>query len=133
MKEQETREKFIELRAEGISFDKISQRIGVTKATLLEWSRKYADEINEFKLIRYENILHKYQFTQKEKVERLAKELSIAWAFYESKSYDNIPKSKLIAIIMKMEQRLAEITEPVKNLKNIKKEEDRKKEPGLEK
>jgi orotate phosphoribosyltransferase-like protein len=36
MKDQETRGRFIELRAQGLSFDKISKELQVSKQTLID-------------------------------------------------------------------------------------------------
>jgi hypothetical protein len=46
MKDQETVQKFIELRAQGWSFVRIAAELGVAKSTLTEWSRKFRFEIN---------------------------------------------------------------------------------------
>jgi len=40
MKDQQTKEKFIELRAKGLSFDKISRELRISKQTLINWSKK---------------------------------------------------------------------------------------------
>jgi hypothetical protein len=45
MKDQETVQKFIELRSEGWSFVRIASELGVAKSTLTEWSRKFCFEI----------------------------------------------------------------------------------------
>ena len=41
MKDQQTVQQFIELRARGISFAKIAQQLGVAKSTLVNWSREH--------------------------------------------------------------------------------------------
>jgi len=41
---QKTREKFIELRAENISFNKIAKQLKVSKSTLIMWARLYEME-----------------------------------------------------------------------------------------
>ncbi|MHB9005175.1 MAG: helix-turn-helix domain-containing protein, partial [Coriobacteriia bacterium] len=79
MKEMEIIEKFIQLRAEGKSFDKIAKLIKVSKPTLIAWEKKYKGEIDELKWSRFENILEKYKLTQEDRIARLAKELSLAW------------------------------------------------------
>ena len=38
-------QEFIKLRARGLSFDKISKQINVSKPTLIRWSRKFSAEI----------------------------------------------------------------------------------------
>ena len=45
MKDLQTKEKFIELRARGLSFNKIAEEIEVSKPTLLKWSSEFSEEI----------------------------------------------------------------------------------------
>jgi transposase len=60
MKENSVKEKFILLRGEGLSFDKIAKRIKVSKPTLIEWQREFQEEIKEAQEIRFGEILEKY-------------------------------------------------------------------------
>ena len=46
MKDQETVQKFIELRAQGWSFARIAAELGVAKRTVIEWSRRFLFEIH---------------------------------------------------------------------------------------
>ena len=46
MKDQETVNKFVELRSQGCSFTRIATELGVAKSTLTEWSRKFRFEIH---------------------------------------------------------------------------------------
>ena len=45
MKDTAQKEKFIQLRAKGLSFDKISKEINTSKPTLLKWSEELEGEI----------------------------------------------------------------------------------------
>ncbi len=45
---QKTREKFIELRAENVSFDKIAKQLKVSKSTLIMWARLYELDIKTY-------------------------------------------------------------------------------------
>ena len=110
MKEQEIIDKFIQLRAEGKSFDKIVKIINVSKPTLLAWERKYQTSIDDLKAIRYESILEKQKVTQEERITRLAKELSHAWEVFEKKDYENLSKRELLLMIMRLEKGLREET-----------------------
>ena len=40
---------FITLRADGLSFDKIAKQLKISKATLIQWSKLFEDNIKEFK------------------------------------------------------------------------------------
>ena len=43
----ETRKRFVELRGQGLSFAAISQKMGVSKPTLIKWSKQYDSDIQE--------------------------------------------------------------------------------------
>ena len=45
MKSEATKQKFIQLRAEGLSYAKISDQLHLSKATCSKWKSKFADEI----------------------------------------------------------------------------------------
>ena len=50
----ETKERFIELRAKGWSFDKIAKELGKAKQTLIDWSKELQDEIANRKALELE-------------------------------------------------------------------------------
>ena len=45
METTELKERFIDLRAKGWSFDKIAKETGKAKQTLIDWSKELQDEI----------------------------------------------------------------------------------------
>ena len=67
--------KFLILRSEGLSFDKISEEIKVSKPTLVKWSKVYQDEIQDLKAMDLLALKEKYQYTQKETYETLLKQI----------------------------------------------------------
>ena len=59
MHTEDKRNQLIELRAAGLSFDKIAAEIGVTKKTLIEWSKEFADEIEDLRVLAREHLKEK--------------------------------------------------------------------------
>src|SRR3954471_1029827 len=49
---------FVELRAQGTSFSRIAEQIGVSKKTLIGWSRKFQFEIQNLRAIELEQLQH---------------------------------------------------------------------------
>jgi len=47
MKNNEVKQKFIELRASGLSFDKISKELDTSKVTLMKWEKEFSQEIKQ--------------------------------------------------------------------------------------
>ena len=56
----EQKEKFIELRAKGYSFDKIAKELGRAKQTLIDWSKELEEEIANHKALELEALYEKY-------------------------------------------------------------------------
>jgi len=113
MKDASLKEEFILLKDERLSFDKIAKKLKVSKPTLIEWSKEFKTEIEDLKLIRYEEILEKYKATQENRIERIARELELAWKNYESKDYENLSKREILMMIVRLERRLHEETEHI--------------------
>ena len=76
MRTQAERQKFIQLRAEGLSFEKIARKTGVSKRTLLSWSKKYKSEIAELKAGQLEALREQYYLSTEAKVKMWGKIVS---------------------------------------------------------
>jgi len=67
-KNNDTKNRFIELRGNGLSFDKIARDIGVSKGTLLKWEKELKQEISEVRFIELESMIQKYGVLRTERV-----------------------------------------------------------------
>jgi chemotaxis regulatin CheY-phosphate phosphatase CheZ len=67
--------KFLQLRASGLSFDKIAVELKISKPTLIQWGRLFNDEINDMKFQSLATLKEEYQYTVKAKYEQLLKHL----------------------------------------------------------
>jgi hypothetical protein len=52
----EIRQKFIELRAQGLSLERVASQLGINKSTALQWHRRFQKEIAELKAFHFEAI-----------------------------------------------------------------------------
>lgn len=68
--------KFLQLRASGMSFDKIALELKTSKPTLIQWGRLFKDELNDMKFQSLATLKEEYQYTVKAKYEQLLKHLS---------------------------------------------------------
>ena len=75
MKTTEQKEKFVELRAKNLSFDKIAKKLNVSKPTLIEWSQELNQEIANLKTIELEALQEKYYMQKKQKIKLYGKQL----------------------------------------------------------
>ena len=60
MKDQETVQRFIELRAQGWTYERLMTELNVTKPTLIAWSRKHQFEIQNLKAMELETLANKW-------------------------------------------------------------------------
>ena len=75
MKTTEQKEKFVELRAKNWSFKKIAKQLGISKPTLIKWSKELNQKIANMKAIELEAIQEKYYMQKKQKIEIYGQQL----------------------------------------------------------
>lgn len=66
---------FILLRADGLSYDKIATKLKTSKATLIQWSKLFEDEIKDIQFQSFLQIKETYSYNQKSKYEMMLKQL----------------------------------------------------------
>jgi transposase len=110
MKTQETREKFILLRAEGRSFDSIAKELGVSKPTLIKWSQKYEREINNAQYFVFQNLIEEYKVTKQERIFHLVKQLRKIYDALEKKDYNELSVKELVLLKEKKENELEKLS-----------------------
>jgi len=69
MKDSKTKQQFIELRASGYSFDKISKQMKVAKSTLIDWSKEFELEVSNLKAMELEALQEQYYIAKKTRIE----------------------------------------------------------------
>ena len=67
--------KFLLLRADGISFDKIAKELKVSKPTLIQWSRLFQENIQDLQFQDMRDLKEKYQYSKSARYEQLLKHL----------------------------------------------------------
>ena len=70
-----TQTKFILLRSDGISFDKIAKELKVSKVTLIQWSKLFEDNIKELQFLAMVEIKKQFSHSIKSRYEILLKQL----------------------------------------------------------
>ena len=66
---------FITLRADGLSFDKIAKQLKISKATLIQWSKLFEDNIKELQFYAMVEIKKSFSHSIKGRYEVLLKQL----------------------------------------------------------
>ena len=70
-----TQTKFILLRSDGLSFDKIAKELKVSKVTLIQWSKLFEDDIKELHFLSMVEIKKQYSNTVAKRYETLLQQL----------------------------------------------------------
>jgi len=97
-KTNKDKEKFIELRAQGLSFDKISKQINISKPSLMRWEKEYESQIDELKFIELESLIEQYAMSKKQRIEKLGEYLKKIKDEIDKRNLDDIPTAKLFEL-----------------------------------
>lgn len=102
----EKQQKFIELRAEGLSFDEIAKKVNISKPTLIKWSKELKNKIEEVTQIIEEQFLAEQRIKNIARAQKISNELDRAYTALSNTDYDNMKKKDLINIIKILEEKL---------------------------
>lgn len=108
------KEKFIELRAKGWTFDKIAKELHKRKATLIDWSKELESEIANRKAIELEVLYEKHYLLKEQRIEKLGNLLNKIINEIENRNLKDIPTGKLFDLLLKYNKEIKEeMIEPV--------------------
>jgi hypothetical protein len=100
---------FIELRAEGRSFDEIAKRMNISKPTLIKWGKEFKDKIEEVSKVIGEQFIIEQKIKRTLRAQKLSEELDKAYEALKKTDYKNMSKKDLINIIEKIENKLSKL------------------------
>ncbi len=98
MTDQETIARFIFLRSQGWSFNRIQVELNVSKPTLIKWSRQHQFEIANLRATETEALAEVVFGQRHERWRTLAGQLKKLEAEIEKRDLEEIPASRLHAI-----------------------------------
>jgi len=98
MTDQETIARFIFLRSQGWSFNRIAVELQLSKPTLIKWSRQHQFEIANLRATETEALAERVFRQRDERWEVLARQLKRVEAELEKRDLDEIPAARLHAI-----------------------------------
>jgi len=104
---EELQEKFLHLRGvENKSFDQISEEIGVSKPTLISWSVRLKEELNNLRSEKYEKVLKELQVSHLHRTEVYAKLYKRLSERLNKVDLDKISASQLLTMLLSLEDKL---------------------------
>ena len=109
----QTKERFIELRAKGWSYDKIAKELGKAKQTLIDWGKELEDEIANLKALELEALYEKYYLLKESRIETFGELVKKLKDEVMSRDLSEVPTDKLLELLLKYENQLKdEVIEP---------------------
>lgn len=103
------KDKFIELRANEYSFDYIAKELGVSKVTLIKWSKELVEEVNNLRATTRESLREQYKIGRQHRIGVLSAELSKLKDELLNRDLSEVPTPQLLTMYLKVENRIAEI------------------------
>ena len=114
MKDLNLKEKFIDMRMEGCSFDKIAKELNNSKITLIQWNKELKKEISNLEFLKYQGLLEKHKLTQTAKVEYLMEAIEKVKRALQEKDYNKLSVRDLVKLLEKLENDLKQETQNIK-------------------
>jgi hypothetical protein len=113
MTETDVKQRFIQLRAQNWSFDKIAQELGKAKQTLIDWSKELQDEIANLKAVELEVLYEKYYLLKEARLQTFGEMLTKIKTEVEQRELTDVPTDKLLELLLKYNTLVRdEIVEP---------------------
>ena len=105
-KDTDTRERFIELRAEGWTLTKIADELEISYNTAVNWNRDFAERIKAAHALRIEELQEKYLMAKEKKIELFGERLLAVKAELAGRDLSEVPTPKLFDMMMKCQAAL---------------------------
>ena len=114
MKDQETIDQFITLRASGKSFASISETLNVSKPTLIDWGRKYQFLIQNLRAVEHEALIEQCTTSRQQRLESLGLDLKRAEEELAKRDLSTLPTGALFAIVTRLRNEVAREEESIR-------------------
>ena len=112
MHSPETRQKFLERRAEGWSFARISSELGVARSTLIEWSRQLRFELQNRRTVELEAMQERLLGTCAQRANQLSEKLARVESELRQRNLAQISTARLFALADSLRRQLERATAP---------------------
>lgn len=98
MKDAQTQQQFVALRAQGLSFARIAETLQVSKPTLINWSRKFQFEIQNQRAILDEQLQEKWLANRESRVNALGQQLQQVEAELAKRDLSSLTTAQLFSL-----------------------------------
>jgi transposase len=119
-----TQIKFVQLRAQGWSFARISEQIKVSKPTLINWSRKFRFDIQNLRAIEFESLRDTLLTSVEARTRKLGEQLQIIESELAKRNLSELSTGQLFALAAALRRQIQretgdmQFTSPLKEIPN---------------
>jgi orotate phosphoribosyltransferase-like protein len=110
----ETVRRFIELRAQGWTYERLTTELNVTKPTLIAWSRKNQFEIQNVKVIEMESLASKWLASTSERVGVLGEQLRRVESALATRDLTALTTPQLMTAARNLRRQIEQVTGPLR-------------------
>jgi len=114
MHNEETVQRFIELRSQGRTYAQLMAELGVSKPTLIAWSRKHQFQIQNLRAIELETLAEHWLASVTERVQVLGEQLRKVEAELATREVKELSTTQLHALARGLRRQIAELTGTVR-------------------
>jgi len=101
-----SKEEFITLRANNVSFEKIAKQLKVSKSTLIAWAKEHELDINNLRAISYEELHEQYKIGKQHRLVMWAEQLEAIRAELKKRGFGDVPTIKLIELMGSLDEKI---------------------------
>jgi len=106
------KQRFIELRAKNHSFDDIAGVVGVSKPTLIKWSRELELELTNQKALELDAIKRQYSVTREHRIELLGGQLKTVRDELATRDLKEVSTTQLLRLCVLLNGELEKLETP---------------------
>lgn len=100
MGKTDLKERFIELRAAGLSYSDIAAELDVSKPTLIAWGKELLKEVANARTLRLDELFEKYAVAKAKRIEVFGKRLEAILTELDSRPLNDVPTATLLKLVL---------------------------------
>ena len=127
----EIKQKLIEMRAKGYSYDKIAKELGKAKQTLIDWAKELEEEISNLRAVELESLYENYSLLKENRLRSLGTLLNKLQEELESRDLSVVPTDKLLNMYLKTLEAVYKELLELKFMSSTEVEDEREIKTGL--
>ena len=110
MHDDNTVQRFIQLRAKGWTYERLMTELNVSKPTLIAWCRKHQFQIQNLKAIEMEALGDKWLASVTDRVDGLGGQLRLVEAEIRQRSVSDLSTAQLYSLTHSLRRQIAQCT-----------------------